>query len=235
LALRRVSAPGAPAAVLLDALGTLLELQPPAPRLRRQLAERFGIEVSEADAERAMGAEIAFYRGHLDAGKDAASLAALRARCAEIVRAQLPWSAALERVSTAALTEVLLASIQFAVYADVAPALRALHGRGARLIVVSNWDVSLHEVLARLELAPLLDGVLTSAEAGARKPSSPIFERALQLAAAPKERTIHVGDSVSEDVGGARAAGIEPVLLRRDGATGPSGVRTIVSLQELGS
>jgi len=44
---------------------------------------------------------------------------------------------------------------------------------------------------------------------------------------------VHVGDSLEEDVVGARAAGIEAVLLRRDGRPGPSGVRTIASLAEL--
>ena len=103
----------------------------------------------------------------------------------------------------------------------------------ARLVVVSNWDVSLHEVLARLELAPLLDGVVTSAEIGARKPAAAIFERALGAWAPGRADAIHVGDSVEEDVAGARAAGIEPVLVRRDGRPGPDGVRTITTLSEL--
>jgi FMN phosphatase YigB (HAD superfamily) len=45
---------------------------------------------------------------------------------------------------------------------------------------------------------------------------------------------IHIGDSPAEDVAGARAAGIEAVLLRR-GAAGPQapdGVRVIASLRE---
>jgi FMN phosphatase YigB (HAD superfamily) len=43
---------------------------------------------------------------------------------------------------------------------------------------------------------------------------------------------LHVGDSLSEDVAGARASGISPLLLRRDGTQEP-GVRTITSLAEL--
>ena len=62
----------------IDALGTLLELVPPAPRLRAGLRERLGVEVSDAEAGRAMKAEIAFYRAHLHRGRDAAGLAALR-------------------------------------------------------------------------------------------------------------------------------------------------------------
>ena len=46
-------------AVLLDAMGTLIELEPPAPRLRAELRARAGLEVSEAEARAAMGEEIA--------------------------------------------------------------------------------------------------------------------------------------------------------------------------------
>ena len=74
-------------AVLLDALGTLLELEPPAPFLRRELAERFDVEIEEAEAERAFSAEISFYRDHLDDGRDEQSLASLRERCAEVLTA----------------------------------------------------------------------------------------------------------------------------------------------------
>jgi putative hydrolase of the HAD superfamily len=42
-----------------------------------------------------------------------------------------------------------------------------------------------------------------------------------------------VGDSVENDVEGARAAGIEPVLLDRGGAEPHDGVITIASLSEL--
>ena len=51
-----------------------------------------------------------------------------------------------------------------------AGARRAGARAGLRLVVVSNWDVSLHEVLARTGLTPLLDGAVTSAEVGAAKP-----------------------------------------------------------------
>ena len=49
-----------PAAILLDALGTLVALEPPAPALRAELAARFGFEVTEEEAARAIAAEITF-------------------------------------------------------------------------------------------------------------------------------------------------------------------------------
>jgi putative hydrolase of the HAD superfamily len=196
-----------------DAMGTLIELNPPAPHLARAL------RIPLADAERAIAAEISYYRAHLDEGRDADTVADLRRRCARVVAGELSIDAD--------LTDVLLGSLRFTVFADVMPALTRLRAAGTELVVVSNWDASLHDVLARLGLATLLDAVVTSAEAGARKPNPAIFK------AVGRRIERHVGDSEDEDVAGARAAGIEPVLIRRDGAPGPPGVTSIASLAEL--
>ncbi len=68
LGLRRVST--LPRAFLLDALGTLLELEPPAEPLRRELWERFGVELDAIEASAAVAAEIAFYRANHDVARD---------------------------------------------------------------------------------------------------------------------------------------------------------------------
>ncbi len=222
-----------PRAILLDALGTLVALEPPAPRLRAELAERFGITVSGQQAGEAIAAEIRYYRAHLDEGRDRAALEALRGQCAEALRAALPQQDGIRAIPNAVLTEALLASLRFSAFPDVRPALRAWRGAGARIVVVSNWDVSLHDVLGRLSLASLIDAILTSAEAGARKPSPAIFEQALALAGVGPEHAIHIGDSVEEDVAGARAAGVRPVLISRRGTLSPQGIETVASLAEL--
>lgn len=220
-----------PAAILLDALGTLVALDPPAPLLKTELATRLGLEVSEPEAAHAIAAEIAYYRAHLDEGSDEAALHALRRRCAEVLRAALPAPG--RALPLDAVLEALLASLRFSPFSDAEPALRDARARGRRLVVVSNWDVSLVGVLRGLRLEPLLDGIVTSAGAGARKPAPAIFERALALAGVAAGDAIHVGDSLDEDVAGARAAGIEPVLIRRGGGPSVPGVRTISSLAEL--
>ncbi len=224
----------APRAILLDALGTLIALHPPAPLLRTELERRFGVRVSAGDAERAIAAEIAYYRAHLDEGRDPEALAALRRRCAERLRDALPPPAQAQVSDLPGLTEALLAALRFSPFGDTRPALARLRRLGLRLVVVSNWDVSLHAVLERLGLGVVLDAVVTSAEAGVRKPAPAIFERALALVGVTAPEAIHVGDSVEEDVAGARAAGIVPVLVRRNGGAGPDGVRTISTLTELG-
>ena len=171
-------------------------------------------------------AEIAYYRAHMHRGGDRAGLADVRRGCAEIVRAEL----GLDRD----VLPELLASIVFTAFDDAAPALRALRSAGLRLVVVSNWDVSLHEALEATGLAPLLDGAVASAEAGSAKPDPGIFGRALALAGAGAHEAVHVGDTPGADVAGARAAGIRPVLLDRDGASrGLADAPTIASLAEL--
>jgi putative hydrolase of the HAD superfamily len=220
-------------AILFDALGTLVALEPPAPRLRDELARRFRARIDLADAERAMAAEISYYRAHLDEGLDRASVAALRRRCAEVLRDALPRAAGIRGVDSGELTEVLLASLRFRAFSDALPALAAAQAHGVRLVVVSNWDFSLHEILARLEILSLVDGVLTSAEAGTRKPQRQIFEQALRIAGVRASDAIHVGDSLEEDIAGARLAGINPVLIARDGRLAPAGVPTIRSLADL--
>jgi len=224
-------------ALLIDGLGTLVSLAPPAPALRDELAVRFGIEVSEEAAGRALAAEIAYYRSHMGLGRDGESLAALRRRCAEVLRDALPPSERLAAVGITALTEALLGALRFDAYPDARPALLAARTAGAggvRIVVVSNWDVSLADVLERVGLAPLIDGVVTSAAVGAAKPASAIFAHALGLAGVPAHRARHVGDSLQEDIRGAQACGIEAVLLHRhEDPPAPDDVPTIASLAEL--
>jgi putative hydrolase of the HAD superfamily len=220
-------------ALLIDGMGTLVALAAPAPALVAGLERRFGITVSEADAGHALGAEIAFYRAHMDSGRDADSLAQLRRRCAEVLFGALNHAhPTLAEVDENARTDALVEVLCFTAYDDAREALATARCKGARVIVVSNWDVSLLEVLERVGLAPLVDAAVTSAAVGARKPDAAIFEHALRLAGVHAAQARHVGDSLSEDVAGARACGIGALLLRRDGSREP-GVETIASLAEL--
>jgi 2-haloalkanoic acid dehalogenase type II len=190
--------------VFLDALGTLVALQPPWIALRQAL----GDGVDRGRLVDAVRAEMAYYKAHSDEGRDAESLADLRERCAAVLSQRLGRD-----VSAATLIE----AIRFEPFPDVEPALAALRDRGLSLWCVSNWDVSLGDVLERVGLRSMLDGVVTSAAVGARKPDPAIFERALELAGCAPAEALHVGDTPDEDVAGARAAGIRSLLIDRDG------------------
>lgn len=217
-------------AVLLDGMGTLVRLEDPVAPLRAALRARCGIEVGADEARAALRAEIAYYRAHHLDGRDPASLAELRGRCARVLAEALPAPAA--DVPLDAMTAALLSALRFAVYPDAPPMLRRLRAAGLRLVVVSNWDSGLHDVLRETGLATQLDGIVTSAEVGAAKPDPAVFVRGLALAGVPAEAALHCGDVADEDVRGARAAGVRPLLLVREGAP-PTGVETISSLTQL--
>jgi putative hydrolase of the HAD superfamily len=202
-------------AVFLDALGTLVELEPPWISLRDMVPS----EVSDEQLVDALKAEMAYYKEHAHEGRDEASLAELRERCADLVSRKLGMDVGVDE---------LVAAIRFSAYPDAIPALGALRDRGLRLVAVSNWDCSLPRVLDRCGLGELLDGTITSAETGSRKPDPAIFQRALELAGCEPAEALHVGDTAEEDVAGARAAGIRPLLIDRDGGDGD-----IASLEEI--
>jgi 2-haloalkanoic acid dehalogenase type II len=218
-------------AVLLDALGTLIRMEPPASRLRAELRRRAGVDVSEERAAEAFAAEIRYYVAHHVEGSDPAALDELRDRCAEQLRGAL----GIAGLDLPTAREAMLGALRFHAFPDAGPALGQLRARGLRLVVASNWDSSLPQVLERVGLAELLDGVVSSAMVGAIKPAPELFRAALELARHDPEAAVHVGDSPENDVAGARGAGIRAILLARVGreAAGADGVPVIRTLAEL--
>jgi putative hydrolase of the HAD superfamily len=202
--------------VLLDALGTLVQLEPPAPRLQASLADRLGVAASLDRCHAAMQAEMRHYGANCMRARDAASLAVLRLECADVLADALAAGP-----NGADLLPCLTDAISFTAFPDAAPALAALAASGRRLAVVSNWDVSLPPVLARLGLAEHLEAVVHSAGAGAAKPDPRPFELALRCLELAADACVHVGDDAVNDGEGARAAGIEPILVDRPGNGGP--------------
>lgn len=190
-------------AVFLDALGTVVDLEPP----WEHLAAALDLELDDTLIT-AVRREMDFYRDHSHEGRDEASLAQLRARCADI----LSWE-----LNREVPVETMMETIRFRAFDDAAPALGALRDRGLKLVCVSNWDISLGEVLGRVGLGSLFDGVVTSAATGVRKPDPAIFAAALELADCTADEAVHVGDTLEEDVAGAGAAGIRGLLLDRMG------------------
>ncbi|MFM8268143.1 MAG: HAD family hydrolase [Ilumatobacteraceae bacterium] len=100
-------------------------------------------------------------------------------------------------------------------------ALRALHDADVPLGVVSNASGQIAELLWRGGVCQEGTGPLTpvrvivdSHVVGVSKPDPRIFEIALaHFAEFDRRRIAYIGDSVTMDVGGARAAGLHPILL----------------------
>jgi 2-haloacid dehalogenase len=90
--------------------------------------------------------------------------------------------------------------------------------------VVSNIDrADLEAVLSYRELS--FTAVVTSEDVRAYKPASQVFRQGLAALGLRAHDVLHVGDSLSADVAGARAAGIGAVWVNRRGHLVPDTVR----------
>ena len=104
--------------------------------------------------------------------------------------------------------------------------LTSLRERGVVLAVVSNFDSRLIPLLDGLGLAAFFDAVVCSGEAGAAKPDGAIFTHALAVLGVEASEALHVGDNPEADYDGARAAGLEALLVDRGAAANHTGVIT---------
>ncbi len=213
-------------AVLLDAFGTLFELDDPFGRLHRALRERLGIDRERADVEVAFLAEAAHYAEHCHEAVDERTLRALQLDCAAIVIERLSLPVEPERA-----VEALGDSIAYRLFDDVPPALAELDRRGVPAAVVSNWDFSLDDVLGRLGLE--FDVVVTSAGTGASKPDPAPFRAALDRLGISPGEALHVGDTPDADGKGAREAGVEVRIIDRGGAGGPETIGRLTEIADL--
>ena len=121
-----------------------------------------------------------------------------------------------------------------ALFDDTIPALNACRQMGLTVGLISNMNQSGDELADSMGLLPYIDLSITSHEVGAEKPNQLIFERALERAGARPERAVHVGDQITSDIAGAVNAGINAILLDRDGNhKGYTAQPRITGLEEL--
>ncbi len=105
--------------------------------------------------------------------------------------------------------------------ADNVAALSSLHAAGVPIGVVSNANGQIEETLRRSGVCQVGDGphtpvrcIVDSDAVGVSKPDPGIFDHALRhFDGVSRRRIAYVGDSVTMDVAGARAAGLHPILL----------------------
>ena len=113
-----------------------------------------------------------------------------------------------------AITDRWLASENFELYEDVLPVLDELRAASLRIAVVSNGIRDLTEFVAHHALD--VDVIVDSRSHGRVKPHPTIFRAALDgLEVAPGD-AVMVGDSLEEDIEGARALGMRAILVDRD-------------------
>ena len=118
-------------------------------------------------------------------------------------------------------------------YSDVVPTLGALRELGYTIGVVSDWSSRLAQIFDALGISSYLNFVLASGAAGVAKPDPRFYRMAAQLGGVAPHQALMVGDSYQADVLGARAAGMDALLLDRVGTAGTVDVQVIRSLADL--
>jgi putative hydrolase of the HAD superfamily len=103
----------------------------------------------------------------------------------------------------------------FELYDDARPVLEELHGRGLQIGLLSNSARDLNTFVAHHALR--VDAVLTSSSHGKTKPHETIFRRMLELLGVEPAEAAMVGDTLEDDVEGARAVGMQALLVDREG------------------
>jgi putative hydrolase of the HAD superfamily len=118
----------------------------------------------------------------------------------------------------------------FDLYEDVLPTLADLRVRGLKLGLVSNTARDLDAFVRHHALD--VDAALSSRAHGKVKPHESIFRAMLELLGAPAADAAMVGDTVEDDVEGARALGMRAFLVDREGRY-PDAEDRLTDLREL--
>lgn len=122
-------------------------------------------------------------------------------------------------------------------FADTVPALEELKKR-YRLAVISNVDRDLFEHSAR-RLAVAFDWIVTADAVGSYKPARANFEYAIEMMKVPREKILHVAQSIYHDIIPAGQLGLSTVWVNRrggrrgSGATRPAAARPDIEVPDL--
>lgn len=125
-------------------------------------------------------------------------------------------------VAEACVLQERLERESWQLYDESAEVIEALRERGIRVGVITNGPSDFQRAkLDAVGLADAFDSVVVSADRGVEKPRPEIFELALAALGTEAARALHIGDSRTADVAGARAAGMTAVWLDRSGRGTP--------------
>jgi putative hydrolase of the HAD superfamily len=225
-------------AIFLDIGDTIMRPNPSWEHVYALAFEEFGIKVEMEALRHAL--RTAYHHGGwgMDGGFEPSAETSFQRTVA--IDATAIAALGLEQVPEAfyrRLSELFMLTSHWHIFPDAYPTLKALKDRLLIVGAVSNWVWNLPELLHALDLVRHFDFIAASARIGFEKPDRRIFEWALEQADVPPESVIHVGDHLDADIEGARATGIEAVLIDRNARFSPeevpAGVPLIRSLDEL--
>ena len=206
-------------AVFFDFYNTLVRFDPPREELHAWALAQVGINVSPQALRRALPAADEFYHREAlrqpPAQRGPEELKAFYAQYEARVLNGLGIEISPD-LAYQVLSQVRARGWKLRLYPDVLPTLEQLRGRSLKLGVISNVDRDIRPYCQELGLDSQFSFLITSAGLGVGKPDPAIFVEALKRAGVHPFQAIHVGDTYSADVLGARGAGILGVLIDRE-------------------
>jgi putative hydrolase of the HAD superfamily len=202
--------------IVLDAVGTLIDPEPPVARAYALAALRQGLVVDEVEVKRRFARYFRDDEADEQLGPLVTDEATEYRRWRRIVANVLP-----DLPDQARAFEELWDHFgrpdAWRCFVDVGPGLARLRQAGIPVRVASNFDGRLRGVAAGLpELAGFVDSLVISSEVGHRKPHPAFYAAACASLRLPPSRVLCVGDDPENDVLGAERAGLRGALLDRD-------------------
>jgi putative hydrolase of the HAD superfamily len=98
--------------------------------------------------------------------------------------------------------------------------LRELRARGLKIGLISDCSRELPDVWPETEFAPWFDVTVFSVVAKIKKPNPEIYHLAADKLGVPCSECLYVGDGGSNELTGAKAVGMQPVLLYEEDEQG---------------
>ncbi|MBN1596068.1 HAD-IA family hydrolase [candidate division FCPU426 bacterium] len=221
-------------AVFFDAGNTLFEIQPSVGELYAQVAKEYGVRFKAGALETLFRKE--WQRrsggGHFTSpqskGQERAWWYDLVKSVVDRLGGLKPFDAYFER-----LYDLFASEQVWRLFPEVPEVLKECRRRGVVVGIVSNWDSRLMTICDRLQLSGYCTFIIASAAVGIAKPDPAIFQLALERAGVTAQEAMHVGDSVEDDVYGARAAGVDALWIWRGVCRQAEGIAMTDSLRHV--
>ena len=207
-------------AVFFDLYQTIIRYDPPREETLAQIMDEFGIKVTADSLQHPFAVADEFIHvehsrlGINHRSEDEKKSLYTKYQTILLKEAGIEPTTELVRNNIIKMQQVTLRRILFD---DVLSVLGSLKEKGYILGLISNIDSDIKPLLDELGLMAFLDVVVTSRDSGYHKPSPEIFRYAAEQAAVKVEESIYIGDQYQVDVLGAKDAGMQAVLLDRNG------------------
>ncbi len=211
--------------VALDAVGTLIEADPPVVDAYAEVGRCHGSRLNRAEVGRRFDAALT-KSVEMDLAKGPAGLATSEE--AECVRWRWVVGQVFEDIEDESAVERCFEELfahfgrpsSWRCFDDVATTVNRIQRLGLRLVIASNFDSRLHTICAGWPPLQSARAVVVSSEVGWKKPGTGFFGALVEACGCRPDQVLMVGDDPVNDVGGALNSGLQAVQVDRSDIEG---------------